>query len=281
MATTTRPAPPATGPGPSSPSEIKAVARRQLAEQGSAALSLRAVARELGMVSSAVYRYFPSRDDLLTALIIDAYDAVGEAAEAADAAAAPRRRAGAVAGRDARRSARWALAEPARVRARSTAAPCPATPRRRTRSIPRPAVSLVCSGIVRRRRRRGRDRRPATAAADAAAGARRLRRARATCAAPGRARRGAARAACWRGPSCSARISFEMFGHLHNVIHDYDALLRRPDARRVAAPHRRVSSGDVHVHGGAPNIDTRTGSRRTATKPTSGPSGQIGDGSYP
>ena len=34
------------------------------------------------MVSSAVYRYFPSRDDLLTALIIDAYDALGEAAEA-------------------------------------------------------------------------------------------------------------------------------------------------------------------------------------------------------
>ena len=45
------------------------------------------------MVSSAVYRYFPSRDDLLTALIIDAYDAVGERAEAADARGSrPRRR---------------------------------------------------------------------------------------------------------------------------------------------------------------------------------------------
>jgi AcrR family transcriptional regulator len=66
--------------------EIKQVARRQLAEQGSAALSLRAVARELGMVSSAVYRYFPSRDELLTALIIDAYDAVADAAEAAEQA---------------------------------------------------------------------------------------------------------------------------------------------------------------------------------------------------
>src|SRR5438132_1796502 len=66
--------------------EIKAVARRHLAEEGSAALSLRAVAREVGMVSSAVYRYFPSRDDLLTALIIDAYDAVGEHAEAAERA---------------------------------------------------------------------------------------------------------------------------------------------------------------------------------------------------
>jgi AcrR family transcriptional regulator len=61
--------------------EIKAVARRHLAEHGSAALSLRAVAREVGLVSSAVYRYFPSRDDLLTALIVDAYDAIGAVAE--------------------------------------------------------------------------------------------------------------------------------------------------------------------------------------------------------
>ncbi|WP_191843333.1 TetR/AcrR family transcriptional regulator [Catellatospora chokoriensis] len=66
-------------------SEIKAIARRQLATEG-ANLSLRAVARELGMVSSAVYRYFPSRDDLLTALIIDCYDELGAAAESAEAA---------------------------------------------------------------------------------------------------------------------------------------------------------------------------------------------------
>ncbi|MGK5533757.1 TetR/AcrR family transcriptional regulator [Streptomyces sp. URMC 129] len=65
---------------------IKEEARRRLAAEGAAKLSLRAVARELGMVSSALYRYFPSRDDLLTALIVDAYDAVGEAAEAALAA---------------------------------------------------------------------------------------------------------------------------------------------------------------------------------------------------
>jgi len=63
-------------------SEIKAVARRQLATEG-ANLSLRAIARELGMVSSAVYRYFPSRDDLLTALIIDCYNELGEVAEQA------------------------------------------------------------------------------------------------------------------------------------------------------------------------------------------------------
>ncbi|MDJ0372680.1 TetR/AcrR family transcriptional regulator [Streptomyces sp. H10-C2] len=64
---------------------IKEEARRQLAAEGAARLSLRAVARELGMVSSALYRYFPSRDDLLTALIVDAYDAIG--AEAEDALA--------------------------------------------------------------------------------------------------------------------------------------------------------------------------------------------------
>ncbi|WP_327308212.1 TetR/AcrR family transcriptional regulator [Streptomyces sp. NBC_01298] len=64
---------------------IKDEARRALAAEGAAKLSLRAVARELGMVSSALYRYFPSRDELLTALIVDAYNSVGAAAEAADA----------------------------------------------------------------------------------------------------------------------------------------------------------------------------------------------------
>lgn len=65
--------------------EIKDEARRQLAVEGAPGLSLRAVTRALGMSSSAIYRYFPSRDDLLTALIVDAYDAVGAAAEEADA----------------------------------------------------------------------------------------------------------------------------------------------------------------------------------------------------
>jgi len=66
--------------------EIKASARRQIAASGASELSLRAIARELEMASSAIYRYFPSRDELLTALIIDAYDAIGEIAEQADAA---------------------------------------------------------------------------------------------------------------------------------------------------------------------------------------------------
>lgn len=62
---------------------IKDEARRQLAAEGAAKLSLRAVARSLGMVSSALYRYFPGRDDLLTALITDSYDSLGDAAETA------------------------------------------------------------------------------------------------------------------------------------------------------------------------------------------------------
>ncbi|MFF4415173.1 TetR/AcrR family transcriptional regulator [Streptosporangium sp. NPDC001559] len=66
--------------------EITDIARGQLATEGATGLSLRAVAREMGMVSSAIYRYFPSRDDLLTALIIDGYNALGEAVEQADAA---------------------------------------------------------------------------------------------------------------------------------------------------------------------------------------------------
>ncbi|MFF0609034.1 TetR/AcrR family transcriptional regulator [Nocardia tengchongensis] len=65
--------------------EIKATARTRLATDG-ANLSLRGVARDLGIVASALYRYFPSRDDLLTALILDGYRALGAAATAARAA---------------------------------------------------------------------------------------------------------------------------------------------------------------------------------------------------
>jgi AcrR family transcriptional regulator len=69
--------------------EIKAVARTHLASDG-ANLSLRAVARDMGMVSSAIYRYYGSRDELLTALILDAYNALGDAVEAADASVTDR-----------------------------------------------------------------------------------------------------------------------------------------------------------------------------------------------
>jgi AcrR family transcriptional regulator len=66
--------------------EILNAARGYLATDGAPALSLRAIARDLGMASSALYRYFSSRDELLTRLIIDAYDSLGAAAEAGEAA---------------------------------------------------------------------------------------------------------------------------------------------------------------------------------------------------
>jgi AcrR family transcriptional regulator len=59
--------------------EIKALARRQLAEQGPGALSLRAIAREMRMAPSALYRYFANYDDLIGALCVDAYHSVADA----------------------------------------------------------------------------------------------------------------------------------------------------------------------------------------------------------
>jgi AcrR family transcriptional regulator len=68
--------------------ELLTIARRHLAESGAAALSLRAIARDAEMVSSAIYRYFPSRDALLTTLIVGAFDSLGESVERAEAAVA-------------------------------------------------------------------------------------------------------------------------------------------------------------------------------------------------
>ncbi|WP_315095392.1 TetR-like C-terminal domain-containing protein [uncultured Cellulomonas sp.] len=91
--------------------ELLAAARARLESEGSAALSLRAVARDLGMASSAVYRYVPSRDALLTLLIIEAYDAVGQVAE--DAAAGARGAGPAQTWLEVARAVRrWALDQP-------------------------------------------------------------------------------------------------------------------------------------------------------------------------
>lgn len=74
--------------------QILTLGREQLAERGSAAdLSVRAIARDLGMVSSGIYRYVANRDELLTALIIDSYNQLGEQVEQAAAGrGAPGRR---------------------------------------------------------------------------------------------------------------------------------------------------------------------------------------------
>lgn len=84
----------------------------QLRDSGVAGLSVREIARGLGMVSSAIYRYVASRDELLTLLIVDAYEDLAAAVEAALAGAGedPRGRFLALG----RAMARWALAQPER-----------------------------------------------------------------------------------------------------------------------------------------------------------------------
>jgi len=89
------------------------IGRDHLAEHGAAGLSLRAVTRDLGMVSSAVYRYVANRDELLTLLLVDAYGAQADAVDAAVASAADQRWHDRVlAAAHAFRA--WAVAEPSR-----------------------------------------------------------------------------------------------------------------------------------------------------------------------
>jgi AcrR family transcriptional regulator len=57
---------------------IKETAWRQISREGAAALSLRAIARELKITAPAIYNYFSSRDDLVTALIVDAFTSLGD-----------------------------------------------------------------------------------------------------------------------------------------------------------------------------------------------------------
>ncbi|UGT67407.1 TetR/AcrR family transcriptional regulator [Nocardia gipuzkoensis] len=92
--------------------DIVRIGREHLATDGAAALSLRAVARDLGVVSSAVYRYVRSREELLTLLVVDGYNALGDAVDdtLSDAPDDPIDQLRCL-GRTVRR---WALAEPAR-----------------------------------------------------------------------------------------------------------------------------------------------------------------------
>lgn len=62
---------------------IKEAAWKQIAEEGAPALSLRAIARALKITAPAIYNYFPSRDELATALIIDAFTSFGDSQIAA------------------------------------------------------------------------------------------------------------------------------------------------------------------------------------------------------
>jgi len=65
---------------------IKETAWNQIAELGAAALNLRAIARDLGITAPSIYNYFPNRDALITALIVDAFASLAEDQAAAIAA---------------------------------------------------------------------------------------------------------------------------------------------------------------------------------------------------
>jgi AcrR family transcriptional regulator len=95
--------------------EVKQAALRQLAESGPAAVSVSAIGKELGVSGPALYRYFASRDELLTELVIDAYRDLADALSAAALNApepGPRARLETLA----RAYRSWALAQPHRYR---------------------------------------------------------------------------------------------------------------------------------------------------------------------
>ncbi len=92
--------------------QIKDTARQLLVAHGVSAVSLRAIARELGMTAPAIYRYFLSREDLLDTLVADSFDELsGSLTRAAEDAAAGGAASQLIAA--ARELRRWALMHPA------------------------------------------------------------------------------------------------------------------------------------------------------------------------
>jgi AcrR family transcriptional regulator len=196
---------------------IKQVARAHLAAEGPN-LSLRAVARDLGVVSSAVYRYFASRDELLTALILEGYASAADAIEAAEAAVARRDLAGRwlALGRSTRR---WALDEPHEF-ALLYGSPVPGyrAPEDTIAQAARPiqvAAAILRDGVERGAIATPADRLPRPVRADVEA----------LMQAPGFD--GVPAALLARAMSVWAQlygtISFELFGRYANVVHDFDA----------------------------------------------------------
>lgn len=91
-------------------SDIKHAALDQIAAAGAPSLSLRGVARAIGMSPAGLYRYYDGRDDLLTDLITDAYNELAAEVEAAIATAGETPRARFKAGIGAYR--RWSVDNP-------------------------------------------------------------------------------------------------------------------------------------------------------------------------
>ena len=232
---------PRPGPASSSPRRSRRWPAAISPSTARPALSLRAVAREVGMVSSAVYRYFPSRDDLLTALIIDAYDAVGRARRGRRARDRASR---GVAARwlDVCEAVRaWALAN-AHEYALIYGSPVPGYAAPEATIGPASRVPLVLLRLARRRVSRAARSRPGESPPMPRAVRSDLR------ATPRTAAPGVPDAVLSRGLRVWAQllgtINLEMFGHLHNVIHDYDAFFTLQMRQRVRVPRREMSDSN-------------------------------------
>lgn len=193
------------------------LAGQQLAEVGPAALSVRQVARELEMASSAVYRYFPSRDALLTALIVEGYDDLGSRAEQADAACPAARtdlrwRAVAHAVRD------WAREQPHRY-ALLYGSPVPGYAAPPDTIAPATRITTTLLRIVH----------DAEQAGASPANLRPVRRAEHAALVPittgvePRLSDAMAVRALMAWATLFGHVSLELFGHMHNGVLDYDA----------------------------------------------------------
>ncbi len=251
--------------------EIKDEARRQLAVDGAPGLSLRAVTRALGMASSAIYRYFASRDDLLTALIVDAYDAVGAAAEEANACCPPedfggRWRAVGLAVRN------WALANPNEY-ALVYGSPVPGYRAPEDTIGPASRVTLVLAGMVDEAARAGALVTPAEARAlpplDVAV--LEMTRQLADQAFPHAPDDVVVRAmVAWT--QLFGMISFELFGHFHSVIDDVGPIFERSlleTGRLVGFPSpatglRRTEVGRERSAGASTEASATEGEHRTS-----------------
>ena len=197
--------------------QILDAARRHLATEGASGLSLRAIARELGASSSAVYRYVASRDELLTRLIVGRLRRAGHRRRDRRGRRGPRRPGrplaavcGAVRG--------WALANPNEY-ALIYGTPVPGYVAPPATIAPAARVSTVLLGIL----------------ADAAAAAEHPTSAMAGDDVPPGDRKALAPARSIAGPEVPdallqrglmawaalfGTVSFELFGQLHGIVGD-------------------------------------------------------------
>jgi AcrR family transcriptional regulator len=210
---------------------IVEAAREELALHGAAALSLRAVARRLGVVSSALYRYFASRDELFTELIVEAYDAVGIVAEAADAAA----RAAAAEDQDrvlavGRAVRAWAVDRPQEF-ALIFGSPIPGYQAPEATVAPAARVPLVLAAIVTDALRSGRLRIPGPPVVPRTLTTPDVQRAVVGAVPDDHPDLVERAVVLWT--VLVGSIAFELFGHLHQVVTDYPAYFDA--ALRIAA----------------------------------------------